>query len=90
MSGPRDERDVEAEHLATRTRDLAKAHQGLRARRADVGDLSAAVHDEAARVHQELGSRSLLEPEVLRRHAEQDRRMAAEERAALAQEQAGD
>lgn len=90
MSGPRDEREVEAEQLAARTRELAKTHQELRARRAGVGDLSAAVHDQAARVHAELGSRSLLDPEVLRDHAERNRQMAAEERAALAEEQAAD
>lgn len=86
----RDERDVETEHLAARTRELARTHQGLRAQRAAAGDLSAQVHEQAARVHEELGEHSLLDPQALRDHAEQDRRMAAQERAALAEEQAAE
>ena len=48
------------------------------------------MHEQAAQVHEELGEHARLDPQALREHAEQDRKMAAEERAALAKEQAED
>jgi hypothetical protein len=43
------------------------------------------VHDEAARVHEQLDA-TLLDPEQLRTHADADRQVAAQERADLARE----
>jgi hypothetical protein len=80
------ERDPQARQAAERAAELAATHRDLRAQRAAVGDLSAEVHEQAARVHDELEERSLLDPDELREHAQQDREMAAEERAALAAE----
>jgi hypothetical protein len=82
-----DERAAAAQ-AAQRLEELGAEHRRLRELRAAVGDLSAAVHEEAARVHEDLERPGLLDPEVLRAHAQQDRDMAAEERAALAAEQA--
>lgn len=76
----------EAARLHSRSEELQQTHQGLRARRADVAEQSADVHDEAARVHEELGEAALLDPQDLRAHADADREVAAEERAALADE----
>ena len=61
---------------------LHEQHQELRRRLADVADHSAEVHEQLAEVHEDLPGR-LLDPEDLREHAARDRRLAAEERAAL-------
>ena len=73
-----------------RAEELARTHEELRERRAQVGDFSAEVHEQAARVHERLGDRSRLDPDALRQHAQQDRDMAREERAALAVDQQDD
>jgi hypothetical protein len=81
-----DEERKELERLKARSDELAQTHQGLRLRRAEVSELSADVHDEAARVHDALAERSLLDPAGLRAHADRDRAIAEEERTALAEE----
>ena len=81
-----DPRETELQRLKQRAEELEQMHQELRERRAEVAEGAADVHDEAARVHEELGAASLLDPEQLRAHADADRVIAAEERAALAAE----
>lgn len=78
--------EQELERQKRRAEELERQHQGLRKQRAETGDFSAEVHEQAAEVHEKLGSRSLLDPDALREHAQQDREMAAEERAALEEE----
>jgi uncharacterized coiled-coil DUF342 family protein len=68
-----------------RAAELQKAHQALRLRRAEVAEHGARVHDEAARVHEQLDA-TLLDPDQLRTHADGDRQVAAQERADLARE----
>ncbi len=81
--------DPRLQQAQERARELAATHQQLRALRARVAEQAAEVHDEAARVHEELGAAAVLDPQELRAHAEADRRIAAQERTALATGEVG-
>ena len=63
-----------------RSRELHADHQRLTAALAQTAEYSADVHEEAARVHEELGEARLLDPDALREHAQRDRDLAARER----------
>jgi DNA-binding transcriptional regulator/RsmH inhibitor MraZ len=71
---------VDPELTAAIEEQLAR-HRRLASELADIAEFSAAVHDQAATVHDDLEGR-LLDPADLRRHAEQDRELAAREREA--------
>lgn len=68
------------ERAVAQAAELKDTLRRLALRHAEVEERAGEVHDDVARVHEQLGERSLLDPEAVRGHARAERERAAVER----------